>query len=328
MLGAGVDTSVATRRATIASVIATLRCRPPVQPIATRMKRLPSREVAVRRPVSRRATYWSRNERGVRPADDVVGHRARRSRSAARSSGSQNGLGRNRMSATKSASTGMPYLKPKLTTVTLSATVSGVPNASATRSVSWWTLRLVVSMTRSASLRRRASTTRSRWSPSSSRPSPCSGWGRRAASCRRTSASSVASRNTRVVRRPVAPCARLAWRLSKKEPERTSTTTAIGCSTPRLSSTSAHDVLEQRGGHVVDDVEAEVLQLLGRGAAAGAGHAGDDDQLAALVGPGGSGRSRRRAGSRAPPSLLLDLTGRGVDGDSLAGPAAAARRPP
>ena len=75
------------------------------------------------------------------------------------------------MSATKSASTGMPYLKPKLTTRHLAAGSSpGVPNASAIRSVSWCTLSAEVSMTRSASLRRSASTSRSRWSPSSSRP--------------------------------------------------------------------------------------------------------------------------------------------------------------
>ena len=132
------------------------------------------------------------------------------------------------MSATKSASTGMPYLKPKLITVTLSRVASREPNASATRSVSWWTLRLDVSMTRSASLRRSASTFRSRWSPSSRRPVPWSGCGRRAASWRRTSTSSVASRNTRVLWRPVTPWARLACSDWKNEPERTSTTTAIG----------------------------------------------------------------------------------------------------
>ena len=109
------------------------------------------------------------------------------------------------MSATKSASTGMPYLKPKLVTVTLSRIASGEPNASAIRSVSWWTLSVVVSMTRSASLRRSASTARSRVSPSSSRPLPWSGCGRRAASWRRTSTSSVASRKTSVACRPVAP---------------------------------------------------------------------------------------------------------------------------
>ena len=49
-------------------------------------------------------------------------------------------------------------------------------------------------MTRSASPRRSRIISRSAVMPSSSRPSPCSGCGRRAASCRRTSTSSVASR--------------------------------------------------------------------------------------------------------------------------------------
>ena len=44
------------------------------------------------------------------------------------------------MSATKSASTGMPYLNPKLTTVTFSRVARRVPKAWAIRSVSWWTL--------------------------------------------------------------------------------------------------------------------------------------------------------------------------------------------
>ena len=49
---------------------------------------------------------------------------------------------------------------------------------------------------------------------------------------------------------------------------------------PRGSGRRADDVGQQAGRHVVDDVEAEVLQLLGGGAAARAGHAGDHDQLA------------------------------------------------
>ena len=42
----------------------------------------------------------------------------------------------------------------------------------------------------------------------------------------------------------------------------------------------AYDVAHQRRREVVDHEVAEVLELLGRRAAAGTGHAGDDDQLA------------------------------------------------
>ena len=56
------------------------------------------------------------------------------------------------MSATRSASTGMPYLNPKLTTVAFSdGRLLGAEGAARRWSVSWCTLRPVVSMTRSAS---------------------------------------------------------------------------------------------------------------------------------------------------------------------------------
>ena len=149
-----------------------------------------------------------------RPAgSDVVGHLGVAGRSAAAARASQYGLGRKRMSATKSASTGMPYLKPKQTTVDLQAgSSSAVPNALARSGpVSWWTLRLEVSMTRSASPRRSREHRRARGAiPSSSRPPPCSGCGRRAASWRRTSTSSVASRKSRVVR-PAGDAAGPGW---------------------------------------------------------------------------------------------------------------------
>ena len=70
---------------------------------------------------------------------------------------------------------------------------------------------------------------------------------------------------------------------------------------------------DQLGRQVVDHEEAEVLELLGRRAPAGAGHPGDD----ARARPGGSWRG--------PPSVLLDLAGRRVDGG---GPAASDARPP
>ena len=50
----------------------------------------------------------------------------------------------------------------------------------------------------------------------------------------------------------------------------------------------AHHVRQERRREVVDDEVAEVLQLLGRGAASGTGHAGDDHQGSGL------GRAHRR----------------------------------
>ena len=41
-----------------------------------------------------------------------------------------------------------------------------------------------------------------------------------------------------------------------------------------------HDLTQQARRQVVDDVEADVLELLGGRAAAGPGHPGDDDELA------------------------------------------------
>ena len=64
-------------------------------------------------------------------------------------------------------------------------------------------------------------------------------------------------------------------------------------SVPRLSSTRRTTSRSRRRREVVDDVVAEVLQLLGGRAAAGAGHAGDDDDLAGVLG-GRSTRWRRR----------------------------------
>ena len=57
---------------------------------------------------------------GLRLVQHVVARPRRRGRCSGRSSGTQCGLGRNRTSATRSASTGRPYLKPKDITVTCS----------------------------------------------------------------------------------------------------------------------------------------------------------------------------------------------------------------
>ena len=184
------------------------------------------------------------------------------------------------MSAIRSASTGTPYLNPKLTTVIRSFTVSGVPKALATLSVSWCTLSGVVSMTRSASPRRLAITARSCLMPSSSRPLPWSGCGRRAASWRRTRMSSEASRKSSVVRRVgnfAASCARSE---SKNTPARTSTTAATGWLDALLLVDETDHVADQLGRQVVDHEVAEVLELLGGGAATRAGHPGHDDELA------------------------------------------------
>ena len=156
-----------------------------------------------------------------------------------RSSGTQCGLGRNRMSSTMSASTGMPYLKPKDTTVARSAAASPSANACLDLGGQLVHVEVEVSITRSASPRRSRTISRSRAMPSSSRPPPCSGCGRRAASCRRTSTSSV-PRGTGP--RRFAPCSadrgEAPRRSAKKPRERTSTTTrdaagSLSCRWPR-----------------------------------------------------------------------------------------------
>ena len=135
-------------------------------------------------------------------------------------------------------------------------------------------------MTRSASLRRSPSTSRSRCSPSSSRPLPCSGCGRRAASCRRTSTSSVASRNTS----GGTPSGRPLGEVGVQGVEERAGADVDHDRDRLLAAAALVDqpdhVAQQARRQVVDDVEAEVLELLGRGAAAGAGHAGDDHQVA------------------------------------------------
>ena len=155
------------------------------------------------------------------------------------------------MSATKSASTGMPYLKPKLTTVTFSRVASGVPNASATRSVSWCTLRSEVSMTRSASPRRSASTLALAVEPVE-QPA--------AALQRVRPARGLLAADQHVVggleeqqRGPPAGGALGEVGLERGEERpatRTSTTTAIGWSVPRLSSTSRTTSRSSVGGRL------------------------------------------------------------------------------
>ncbi len=78
------------------------------------------------------------------------------------------------MSKTKSASSGMPYLKPNDMTA-MRTLGPASEKTGATFLASWWTLSPEVSITTSASARRSWSMSRSRTMPSRSRPSPCSG---------------------------------------------------------------------------------------------------------------------------------------------------------
>ena len=112
------------------------------------------------------------------------------------SSGTQCGFGRNRQSATMSASTGRPYLKPNETTLIRSAASASVANASRIRDRSSCTFSAEVSRIRSASARMPWSSSRSAAIPSTMRPPSCSGCGRATLSNLRTSVSSDASRKT------------------------------------------------------------------------------------------------------------------------------------
>ncbi len=85
----------------------------------------------------------------------------------------------------------------------------GVPKKSRIRARSSWTLSAEVSSTRSASSRSPLSRSRSAAIPSTTRPSSCSGCGRRTLSKRRTSVSSLASRNTTRGRMPREPSSRM-----------------------------------------------------------------------------------------------------------------------
>ena len=206
------------------------------------------------------------------------------------------------MSATKSASTGMPYLKPKLITVTLSRVVSGGAERLGDPvgelvdvEVGGVDDQVGVAAQVAEHLAARAGR------PSSSRPLPCSGCGRRAASCRRTSTSSVASRKSSVV----VPAGGALGEVGLQRLEERAGADVDHDRDRLLDAAALVDqpdhVAQQARRQVVDDVEAEVLELLGGGAAPGAGHAGDDDQLAV-------------AGLGVPSSVLLDLAGGGVDG--------------
>src|SRR5215207_9089791 len=143
-----------------------------------------------------------------------------------RSSGIQNGFGRNRASATRSESVGRPYLKPKLCSVTLRPARPASANVSVISVASWWMLRSEVSTTMSLASRSSARRARSSLMPSRSVPLPWSGWGRRTDSNRRTRAASVASRKTTRTFTPV----RSAWMMSRSSEKK---------SRPRMSTIAA-----------------------------------------------------------------------------------------
>ena len=137
--------------------------------------------------------------------------------------------------------------------------------------------------------------------PSMSRPSPCSGCARRTFSKRRTRTSSRASRNsTRGAHARARPGRGSTPRRSVENARlRTSMTTASRVTAPWLRLPSSTSVRDQLRRQVVDDEVAEILEALGRGAAAGAGQPGDDDRLERRrsaarrgIGPGASLASR------------------------------------
>ena len=200
------------------------------------------------------------------------------------------------MSASRSASTGTPYLNPKLTTVIRSLTASGVPNALATLSLSWWTLSGVVSMTRSASPRRLGHHL----------PAPVDALEQPAGALQRVRppGSLLAPDQDVVVGLEVeqrrTPGRELRRQLLAQRVEEDARA-HVDDGRDRLVDAlllvdQAHHVADQLGRQVVDHEVAEVLELLGRRAAAGTGHAGDHDQLALAL-PDSLGRSR--------PSVLL-----------------------
>ena len=108
-----------------------------------------------------------------------------------------------------------------------------------------------------------------------------------------------ASRNSSVVRPPGGALGRLARRESKNDARPDVDHDGDRLLMPRLVVDQAHDVAQQRRRQVVDDEEAEVLELLGGGAAPGAGHAGDHDQLSR---PGR--RSAIQSSSISPVAVL------------------------
>ena len=171
-------------------------------------------------------------------------------------------------------------------------------------------------MTRSASPRRSRQHLALAVMPSSSRPSPCSGCGRRAASWRRTSTSSVASRNTSVACRPVAPWASVGLqglRRTTRSGRRPRPRSAAR--PPRLSSTSRTTSRSRLGGRLSTTKQPR-----------------SSSSLAAVLRPAPvmpvtTTSSPVVARGRSCHHALLDLAGGGVDADDWRGQSCRLARP-
>ena len=173
------------------------------------------------------------------------------------------------MSATKSASTGMPYLNPKLTTLILRRVASGVPNASATRSGELVDVEVAgvddqVGVA-AQPFEHLALALQAVDQPAAALERVRAPRGVLAADEHVVGGLEEEQRRTPAGARPVA---RVAWRESKNDAgayvdhDRDGLLHAAALRRPGVT-----DVGQQAGRQVVDDVEAEVLQLLRRGAA-------------------------------------------------------------
>ena len=201
-----------------------------------------------------------------------------------RSSSTKNGLARKRASSTMSTSRRHAELVAERDQQHASAgrRRSGARYRRCSSSRSWWTVSALVSMMRSARARSSASSVRSRWMPASGPASPPSGCGRRVSLKRRTSTSSLASKNSDL--EPVAGAAQLVEHARVVGEELAlADVDAEGDAVDALERAGA-ELEEARDEHerqVVDAVEAEVLEDVDRGALPGPGEAGDDDDLEA-----------------------------------------------
>ena len=211
------------------------------------------------------------------------------------------------MSATKSASTGMPYLKPKLITVTLSRVVSGVPNDSRDPvgelvDVEVGGVDDEVGVGAQVGQRRALAT--------EPVDQPAAGLERVGPAGRLLAADQHLVGGVEEQQRRVAAHGVLREVGLQRVEERPGPD--VDHDRDRLAGAAAlvdqaDDVAQQGRREVVDDVEAEVLQLLGGGAAAGAGHPGDDDDLAGVL-DGQLGRRRgHQSSSRISPVAVFTV---------------------
>ena len=186
------------------------------------------------------------------------------------------------MSTTRSASVGMPYLKPKLMTVSWSPGVPSAAKLSWMMVASWWMFRSEVSMIMSLVSRNCSIRVRSAVIPSRRVPSPCSGCGRRTCSKRRTSSASVGFQEEHAHRR--ARSERFDGLFEVGEQFSAADVDDRGDS--RQGVPGAGGEFNQRAQHlrreIVHDVPAEVFQRIADGGPTGSGHPGDNEYLAAV----------------------------------------------